>query len=77
MKQYPQNERAARWEAGLSNLEALSRAETTEGRPAPSFTAAQIAEACGVSRQAVDMIMKKALAKLKKPASQIRRELIA
>ena len=71
------SERAARWEAGLSNLEALSRAETAKGRPAPSFTAAQIAEACGVSRQAIDMITKKALAKLKKPASQIRRELIA
>lgn len=69
------SERAGLWDAGLSSLEARARAAIQDGRPCPTFTSQQLADACGTSRQAVDKIVASALSKLRKRAKTIKAEL--
>jgi len=70
-----QPERAALWNAGLSSLESRARQTMREGRPCPSFTSQDVADACGTSRQAVDKIVANAFLKLRKRAVALKHEL--
>jgi DNA-directed RNA polymerase specialized sigma24 family protein len=66
--------RAQRWDAGLDKLETRRREALATGRPI-TFSAGEIAEEVGVTRQAVEALVKNALLKLRRPAKQLHEEL--
>lgn len=65
-----------KWNTGLNELELVKAVALSTSGATLTFTENEIAEACGVSQQAVNMMVKRALKKLRPALASVKRDFL-